>query len=41
MTGKNGIPVSESVEGLLARIDELRLQDSGGFLHANGERLPW
>ncbi|MBW1755117.1 MAG: SDR family oxidoreductase [Deltaproteobacteria bacterium] len=41
MTGKNGIPVSESVEGLLARIDELRLQDSGGFLHANGEQLPW
>jgi NAD(P)-dependent dehydrogenase (short-subunit alcohol dehydrogenase family) len=41
MTGKNGIPVSESAEGLLARIDELRLQDSGGFLHANGEQLPW
>jgi NAD(P)-dependent dehydrogenase (short-subunit alcohol dehydrogenase family) len=41
MTGRHGIPVSESAEGLIARIDELRLQDSGGFWHANGERLPW
>ena len=41
MTGQHGIPVSESAEGLIARIDELRLQDSGGFWHANGERLPW
>ena len=41
MTGRNGIPVSESAEGLVARIDELQLQDSGGFWHANGERLPW
>jgi len=41
MTGRHGIPVSESADGLIARIDELRLQDSGGFWHANGERLPW
>jgi len=41
MTGRHGVPVSESVEGLVARIDELRLQDSGRFLHANGEPLPW
>ena len=41
MTGRHGIPVSESVEGLVARIDELQLQSSGGFWHANGERLPW
>jgi hypothetical protein len=26
---------------LISRIDELRLEDSGGFWHANGERLPW
>jgi NAD(P)-dependent dehydrogenase (short-subunit alcohol dehydrogenase family) len=41
MTGRNGIPVSESAQGLIARIDELQLADSGGFWHANGERLPW
>jgi NAD(P)-dependent dehydrogenase (short-subunit alcohol dehydrogenase family) len=41
MTGRNGIPASESAQGLIARIDELRLEDSGGFWHANGERLPW
>jgi NAD(P)-dependent dehydrogenase (short-subunit alcohol dehydrogenase family) len=41
MTGRNGIPISESAEGLVARIDGLRLEDSGGFWHANGERLPW
>ena len=27
--------------GLLARLDELSLETSGGFWHANGERLPW
>ena len=41
MTGHNGIPVAESAQGLIARIDELQLKDSGGFWHANGERLPW
>jgi NAD(P)-dependent dehydrogenase (short-subunit alcohol dehydrogenase family) len=41
MTGRVGIPPSESAAGLIARIDELALRDSGGFWHANGERLPW
>ena len=41
MTGGNGIPASESATGLLKRIDELTLDASGGFWHANGERLPW
>jgi NAD(P)-dependent dehydrogenase (short-subunit alcohol dehydrogenase family) len=41
MTGRHGIPIAESAEGLIARIDELQLEDSGGFWHANGERLPW
>jgi NAD(P)-dependent dehydrogenase (short-subunit alcohol dehydrogenase family) len=41
MTGRNGIPATESAEGLIARMDELQLRDSGGFWHANGERLPW
>ena len=41
MTGRNGIPTSESAQGLIARMDDLQLGDSGGFWHANGERLPW
>ena len=41
MTGHHGISTEESAEGLIARIDELRLEDSGGFWHASGERLPW
>ena len=41
MTGGDGIPVAESAKGLIARIDGLRLEDSGSFWHANGERLPW
>jgi hypothetical protein len=41
ITSGHGIPTSESAEGLIARIDELQLEDSGGFWHANGERLPW
>ena len=36
-----GIEPEESVKGLLARLDELTLETSGGFWHANGERLPW
>ena len=41
MTGFSGIPTEESAAGLIARIDELRPEDSGGFWHANGDRLPW
>ncbi|MDH3624615.1 MAG: SDR family oxidoreductase [Myxococcales bacterium] len=41
MTGRQGIPAAEAAKGLIARIDELRLESSGGFWHANGERLPW
>jgi NAD(P)-dependent dehydrogenase (short-subunit alcohol dehydrogenase family) len=41
MTGNHGIPVEEAARGLIARIDELTLATSGGFWHANGERLPW
>jgi NAD(P)-dependent dehydrogenase (short-subunit alcohol dehydrogenase family) len=41
MTGGNGIPPAEAAAGLIARMDELTLQTSGGFWHANGERLPW
>jgi len=42
MTGGQGvIEADESVRGLLKRIDELRLETSGRFLHQNGEVLPW
>ncbi len=43
MTGftSNGITVKQSVNGLLARIDELNLQNSGTFWHSNGDILPW
>lgn len=30
-----------SVQGLLARIDALTLENTGTFWHANGEVLPW
>ncbi len=41
MTGGQGIPPAESVAGLIQRMDELEIGQSGRFWHANGERLPW
>ncbi len=42
MTGHSGlIDVEESVAGLLQRIDELNLHNTGTFWHTNGEILPW
>lgn len=41
MTGGRGIKAAEAAAGLIARMDELTLSSSGGFWHANGERLPW
>ena len=42
MTGHQGmIDPDESVRGLLARMDELTLENSGNFRHQNGETLPW
>ncbi len=38
---KGGITPKESVQGLLARIDELTLENTGTFWHANGAVLPW
>ncbi len=37
----NGITPEQSVKGLIARIDELNLENTGTFWHSNGEVLPW
>ena len=43
MTGftSNGIQPKESVKGMIQRIDELTLENTGTFWHSNGEVLPW
>tara|TARA_B100001113_G_scaffold37763_1_gene26815 strand:- start:1159 stop:1824 length:666 start_codon:yes stop_codon:yes gene_type:complete len=43
MTGftSNGIQPKDSVKGLIQRIDELSLENTGTFWHSNGEVLPW
>ena len=41
MTDFSGISTEESVKGLLARIDELNIKNTGTFWHSNGEVLPW
>ena len=41
MTGGRGISPQESAAGLVARIDELNLKNSGSFWHAEGYELPW
>ena len=37
----NGITPEKAVLGLLARIDQLNLDNTGTFWHANGVILPW
>ena len=42
MTGRRGnVEASEAAAMLVQRIDELTLENSGRFRHANGEVLPW
>ena len=41
MTGNTGISTAESARGLIARIDELNIEKSGVFWHAEGYKLPW
>lgn len=41
MTGSQGIDPAVSARGLVQRIDELTLENSGGFWHAEGYELPW
>jgi NAD(P)-dependent dehydrogenase (short-subunit alcohol dehydrogenase family) len=41
MTGGTGVPVEKAARGIIARMDELTLETSGTFWHAEGEVLPW
>ncbi len=41
MTGGNGVPAQDAARGLIARMDELTLENTGGFWHAEGYPLPW
>ncbi|MDT8448902.1 MAG: SDR family oxidoreductase [Wenzhouxiangellaceae bacterium] len=42
MTGNTGnVDPAESAAGLIRRIDELSLETTGSFRHANGEELTW
>jgi len=42
MTGNTGhVDTDESAAGLIRRIDDLSMDTTGSFYHANGEALPW
>ena len=41
MTNGQGITPEESAKGLIQRIDDLTIESSGGFWHAEGYELPW
>lgn len=42
MVGFNGdISPQDAAKGLAARIEELNMENTGGFWHSNGEALPW
>jgi NAD(P)-dependent dehydrogenase (short-subunit alcohol dehydrogenase family) len=41
MTGGRGVPPEKAAAGLIQRIDELNLDTTGHFWHAEGEELPW
>lgn len=41
MTGGRGVPPQDAAGGLIARMDDLNLKNTGGFWHAEGYPLPW
>jgi len=41
MTGGTGVSPGDAASGLIARLDELTLDNTGGFWHAEGYTLPW
>ena len=40
-SGRGDVDAATAAAGLIARMDELTIEDSGGFWHANGDALPW
>ncbi|MEJ2256902.1 MAG: SDR family oxidoreductase [Woeseiaceae bacterium] len=41
MTDRHGVPPEDSARGLIERIDDLSLENTGTFWHAEGFELPW
>jgi NAD(P)-dependent dehydrogenase (short-subunit alcohol dehydrogenase family) len=41
MTSHHGTPVEDSARGLIARMDELEMKQTGTFWHQEGYELPW
>ncbi|MDE0096099.1 MAG: SDR family oxidoreductase [Gammaproteobacteria bacterium] len=41
MTGRTGIDPADAARGLIERMDNLNLSDTGTFWHAEGYSLPW
>ncbi len=41
MTDGQGVAPEDAARGLISRIDDLTLETSGGFWHAEGYELPW
>ncbi|AFY84617.1 SDR family oxidoreductase [Oscillatoria acuminata] len=41
MTDFSGISTGEAAHGIIQRLDNLTINNSGTFWHANGEVLPW
>ena len=41
MTGGQGIAPEDSARGLIRRMDDLTIENTGGFWHAEGGPLPW
>ncbi|MYH91494.1 MAG: SDR family oxidoreductase [Gammaproteobacteria bacterium] len=41
MTGRTGIDPADAARGLIERMDNLNLSDTGPFWHAEGYSLPW
>ena len=41
MTGGQGISPAESASSLIQRINDLNMENTGGFWHAEGYELPW
>lgn len=42
MVGGGGdVEPEQAAAGLIARLDDLTIESTGGFWHANGQRLPW